>query len=440
MQLFYHKYTILGLIFILKMHFSYAQKITFNNQVAPIIFKNCSSCHQDGESCLFSFMNYKEVASRAKMIKEVVNSGYMPPWKQDPEYRHFENERFLSTSEIKIINDWVDKGAIEGIEKIQYSVLKSSANLGNPDGQIKMKVPFPIKGINTDIFAWVKMPYSFESPLDSLEIEAIEFVAVNKKLMHHISYDVIGLDKESAFSRPYFMLENGPLGNRDPYTYLGIKDKHPAFINGWLPGMGTTIFNGEMGVKIPKTGVILLNMVHYAGTPINDMDSSYFNVYFKKQAIGRLVSYMALTSGAKNAVIEPPLIIPADSIKTYKSISVIQSDISLMYVSPHMHLLGKKYVAYVIDLTGDTIPLIRINTWDFNWQQVCKLNPMIHIKKGSQIIVEGTYDNTAQNPRNPFHPPQTIYSEKGMKTTDEMLGLGIHYVNYRKGDEKLQIK
>ena len=96
MRLFYHKYTILGLFFILKMHFSHAQKITFNNQVAPIIFKNCSSCHQDGESGLFSFMNYKEVASRAKMIKEVVNSGYMPPWKQDPEYRHFENERILS--------------------------------------------------------------------------------------------------------------------------------------------------------------------------------------------------------------------------------------------------------------------------------------------------------------------------------------------------------
>jgi hypothetical protein len=100
-----------------------------------------------------------------------------------------------------------------------------------------------------------------------------------------------------------------------------------------------------------------------------------------------------------------------------------------------MHLLGKKFLAYIVEPSGDTIPLIRINNWDFNWQQLCKLNPFIHVKAGSEIIVEGTYDNTSQNPNNPFHPPQTIYSEKGMKTTEEMLGLGIHYLNYQAGDE-----
>ena len=38
----------------------------------------------------------------------------MPPWKPDPEFRHFEGERWLDPDDIDTLRDWVDEGAIEG--------------------------------------------------------------------------------------------------------------------------------------------------------------------------------------------------------------------------------------------------------------------------------------------------------------------------------------
>jgi hypothetical protein len=118
------KSRILFLFFFMQLSFSDAQKLSFNNQVSGIILKNCSPCHREGESAPFPLLSFQDVASKAKMIKEVINSGYMPPWKQDPLYRHFENEKVLSGEEIKLINEWIDSGAKEG---------KPVLNSGNPD-------------------------------------------------------------------------------------------------------------------------------------------------------------------------------------------------------------------------------------------------------------------------------------------------------------------
>ena len=43
-------------------------------------------------------------------------------------------------------------------------------------------------------------------------------------------------------------------------------------------------------------------------------------------------------------------------------------DYSLMSVFPHMHLLGKDMEIFAVTSTNDTINLIKINKWDFEWQ------------------------------------------------------------------------
>lgn len=110
-------------------------------------------------------------------------------------------------------------------------------------------------------------------------------------------------------------------------------------------------------------------------------------------------------------------------------------DQSLLYVWPHMHLLGKKFTAYAVTPQGDTIRLVNITDWDFKWQELYRFEHLVKIPKGSVLTVEGTYDNTAQNPNNPFSPPQTIYSSGDMKSTDEMLTLVMLALPYEAGDE-----
>ena len=69
---------------------------------------------------------------------------------------------------------------------------------------------------------------------------------------------------------------------------------------------------------------------------------------------------------------------------------------------------------------------------------------MVKIPKGSTIIAEGVYDNTSQNPNNPFDPPQLVgersdYGGSSMRATDEMFQFIITYTPYELGDENLEL-
>ena len=56
-----------------------AGKLTFSRDVAPILNKNCASCHRPGEIAPFSLTEYQEVAGWADMIVEVTQTHQMPP-------------------------------------------------------------------------------------------------------------------------------------------------------------------------------------------------------------------------------------------------------------------------------------------------------------------------------------------------------------------------
>jgi hypothetical protein len=96
-------------------------------------------------------------------------------------------------------------------------------------------------------------------------------------------------------------------------------------------------------------------------------------------------------------------------------------------------LLGKRFKAYAITPDGDLIPLIHIPEWDFNWQRNYQFKNLLKLPKGSVIYAEAVYDNTKNNPRNPFVPPrQATY---GWGTTNEMMNLIFEYLDYEIGDE-----
>jgi hypothetical protein len=136
----------------------------------------------------------------------------------------------------------------------------------------------------------------------------------------------------------------------------------------------------------------------------------------------------------------PALVIPPDTVMRFITRATIQKDISLVTINPHMHLLGKSFIAYAITPQGDTIPLIRIPRWDFRWQYYYTFRNMLHIPSGSIIVAEGVFDNTTSNPNNPFNPPREISGLQGsMRTTDEMFQLIMTFLPYEPGDENITL-
>lgn len=423
------------------------EKVTFAEHIAPIIYTNCTKCHQKGEAGPFNLVSYHDVARKGKLIKYVTRERIMPPWPADPSYSHFVNEMYLTDAQIALIKQWVDEGMAPGdTTNLQApEKLNAELNFGEPD--LVVKVPrIKIPGNNTDLFTVVKIPYEIEH--DTF-VRAIEFVCGNKKLVHHMNGHLIQFDpaKKKNVNMGVSWVDQDQTNSQEIHKKLGILHDDGSYapmtpsVSNYLPGALFSFYPPEIGgYKMSRKGAFYLNDMHFGPTPVDAVDSSYFKIYYSATPPKRPVSEFQMgTLGI--APVVPELVVPPNEIKSFKIQAMIQNDISLISIVPHMHLIGKSYLAYAVKPSGDTIPLIRINNWDFRWQYFYQFEHLLKIPRGTTIYVEGIYDNTAENPNNPFHPPREIRERNGsMKTTDEMFQLIVTYVQYQPGDENISLK
>lgn len=439
---------------VLPLYFLHWQKykglpahITYNENIAPIIYKNCMPCHRPGQPAPYPLITYRDVFTRIQMIKYVTEKKIMPPWPADPSYSHFANELYLTEEEINMFKTWVNSGAPEGDPKLlppppQYP---DKSSFGKPDLVLTMPGYYHIKGDNKDHFIVFKIPYEIER--DTF-IRFIEFVPDNNKLLHHmnghlIQYmpgkkhnnfeDITYVDQELFDARAIH--EKLGLANDDGTYPLLI----PSVVN-YLPGVTSALYpEGIGGYPLSKMGALYVNTMHYGPSPVDDSDRSYFNIFFDSKPPERTVKEFQMGTLGVSPVV-PPLIIPPDTVERFYSETTLQDDISLLTINPHMHLLGKSFLAYAILPGGDTLHLIRINNWDFHWQYFYTFRTMMKIPHGTIIRAEGIYDNTSANPNNPFSPPRSVAERFGsMRTTDEMFQLIITYLPYKQGDENIHL-
>ena len=129
--------------------------VTFGEHIAPIVFKNCTGCHRPGQAGPFSLITYRDVSKRAKMIKEVIEDRYMPPWKPEAAHGTFVNERRLTSEEIELFGKWIKGGRTEGTLKTQPPTYhKDGWALGKPDLVLKMDRAYEIPADGPDIYRW----------------------------------------------------------------------------------------------------------------------------------------------------------------------------------------------------------------------------------------------------------------------------------------------
>jgi hypothetical protein len=427
--------------------------ITWADQVAPIIYKNCTPCHRPGESGAFDLLSYSDAVRKSKLIKFVTGTRYMPPWPADADYSHFVGERVLTDSEITIIKAWVEQGTPRGdsTKEPVAPFFYAGSYFGKPDLVIKPQKPVRIKGNGTDAFLIMKYPYELQK--DTL-VDFVEFVPHQRKLVHHVNGHLVSYDGNRRFN--YTSGESQSSDTRAQLMKV-YRDMHIPYTDGkrpefptltmntvyYLPGYIPPAYPAEIGgYRLKKNGLFLLNNIHYGPSNIDLTDSSYLNVFFRKDPVQRPVRETQMGTFGISAI-EPEFVIPPGEIKTFHTHLTLSQDISMLSVNPHMHLIGKTFWAFALKQNGDTIPLIRINNWDFRWQYYYTFKHPVILRTGTTIIVYGTYDNTNKNRNNPFHPPRSITQGNGvesMKTSEEMFQFIFTYMPYKAGDEKIDLE
>ncbi len=365
----------------------------------------------------------------------------MPPWRANKEYRSFADERGLSEKEVALIAQWIAEGVKKGDPEKLPDVPhfpSGSQLLGQPDLTLKMREPFTVKGDNQQTYICYMIP--FELPSDTFA-RAIEFIPGNRQLVHHASYQVLEVADDVDFGNApdYFIFgEEDYIDDEHDYGFFNLysKDGTPPkelFHNGWLPGVAPQVYPDGVGFRLPKKGVLLIRNLHYAPSPIPQSDQSTINIYFSEKPVNRTVLFKAFKPANPNP--GEDWIIPADSVMDFYINVRIGADLSLLAVNPHMHRLGKYFKVFAVAPSGDTIPVVEIPEWDFDWQDFYRFRHIVRIPKGSFLHAVARFDNTADNPENPYDPPRPIYFERGMDEKDEMMRLSFLFLPYQEGDE-----
>ncbi|KQS41957.1 calcium-binding protein [Pedobacter sp. Leaf194] len=418
-----------------------AQKVTYYKDVARIIQNKCQPCHRPGEAAPFSLLTYEDVAKRGSFVKKVTQSGYMPPWKPDNHYRDFKNDRSLTAGEKQLIAKWVDdKMPIGNPNQFQQkdakTYIEGTQYTRTPDLTLKTASAFKVLGDNKERFIVFKIPFDIGSERN---VEAIEFISSNKKVVHHANFAIHPVPDDIDIKQGADFL-NLTEDDRTKYAQYFPFKKTMTYYGGWIPGTSYESYPNNFGWIMPKRGVILLT-VHFAPTSKEESNVSGINFFFKKEPIERKVQVISLGSaGVGEKSIDPYFFIPADSIRKFELKITTPQDQSLLYIWPHMHYLGKVFKAYAVTPARDTVKLVSIPSWDFRWQEIYQFKKLIKIPKGSVLTIEGTYDNSKDNPDNPSSPPRNVYSANDMKSTDEMMTLLLVFLPYREHDEEIILK
>ena len=416
---------LLTYIFISFTSFPQTPKITYNGEIKNIITEHCIQCHFENGYSPFSLESYSDVRKRADFILHVLENKIMPPWTADPHYKNFKNQNIISVDEINLVKEWINLGKAEGEENIKE---QKTTLTYKPDfdtvWHFGMERKYFYTDINKDNF---KRFYVKTNINRDIYASRFEFKPGNNRIVHHSE---VFIDTTNPVL-PDFSIPGSDIIKGGRYEERNENLNNFNYMTGWLPGEMYEEFPEGICARIPK-GSAMYFLMHYAPTSVEESDSSVFYVYENNDTT-KMRYYKTIDLHGHSDVINKPFLIPPDSVVTFHSIKVIKEKISAFSLLVHAHHLAKNVLAYIVTPSADTLPLIRIPEWNFNWQFVYKFEEFMVIPNGSTIHYFVTYDNTVKNLENPNIPPKPVrYS---FNADQEMMELFIYHVPYLQGDE-----
>lgn len=401
---------------------SFSQYPNYSEDIAPIIYSKCLQCHHNEGISPLSLETYASTVANAGMIQHVVSNGEMPPWPPDTLFRHYAYQNVLNLEEINKISDWVSNGSPLGDTSLlpvmptfnNNSQLSSS--LGSPDLELQMPIYASNAGSGNDDYVCFSIPTGLSQ---DKKIKAIEVIPGNIQTVHHVLVYLDQFSNSSIVTTPDCMGGQG------------------SMIYSYAPGSNPLMFpegnNYQFGSILPSNSSITLAM-HYPEGSFGELDSTKVRFYFyPENTIIREVSNDFLIAEGLFGI---PFYLPPNQVTEITgSFGPTPEDYSLMSVFPHMHLLGRDLICYAVTPLNDTINLVRINNWDFEWQGSYFFERFVKIPAGSMIYAKGNYDNTV-SPEN----PNPVMVQSGFNTEDEMFVFIFQYLPYQSGDENISIE
>ncbi|MCC6696525.1 MAG: redoxin domain-containing protein [Candidatus Hydrogenedentes bacterium] len=378
------------------------KKLSYSKHIGPMLKEKCAGCHAEGNIGPFPMDSYEEVASRTRMVREVVMTKRMPPWHAREGTGPFRNDASLDTDELRSLVAWLDDGAPRGkgkdpLEKVLP--MESAWPLGEPDIVVSMPEPVHVPADGVVEYQYIRVPYT---GTEDVWLRAADVLPGDRSVMHHALI---------------FLRYPEHLRNRQP-EYEGGLD---GFFAGYVPGMLPSEFPKGTAKFVPA-GSEFVFQLHYSPTGKPTDDLTRLGLYLYKGQPKRAL----YTRAATDTDFAIP---PHDPGFAANAAFTINKDTVLYSMSPHMHFRGKKFRYTAAYPDGTSEVLLDVPHYDFNWQTMYEFDKPKLLPAGTRILCDGAFDNSASNPMNPDSERWVYFGEQ---TFEEMF---IGYLRYTYAEE-----
>ena len=344
--------------------------VTWSGEVATVIHDRCGSCHRPGGSGPFSLLTYADVSERAEQVAMVIEDGYMPPWKPVGDHGVFVGDRRLTPAQRRLVLGWIRAGAPAGDAAAAPPPPRWSDGWtwGPPDLVVTMDEPFEVPAEGSDIYR--NFVLGGRGPDRNRPVKAWELDPGVPRAVHHalLSTDARGwARREDA--------RDAPLGFGG--MELGDVQAPDGFYLVWAPGRqpreNPAGLTWSMG-----PGVDLVLQLHMRPTGKAERLAARIGLWFADAPSPRPAFSLRvgdvdidIPAGARGHRIEDRFTLPID--------------VTVVSIFPHAHYLARTFEVRA----GDT-DLLRIDDWDFAWQDDYVYARPVRLAAGDEISLAVT--------------------------------------------------
>ena len=362
------------------------------SDVAPLLDR-CSGCH-DHSGLTPPITSWQEAAALAPLIRAAVLSREMPPWPAGPADVLYRDDPSLSDEEIDLIVEWIDAGAPPS-EGERLLVPPDPHDLPRVDQSLYYPDPYAPVGDPDDVRCFVLD----SRPLGETWITGTSILPVNLEAAHHIL--LLSIVPESATDNPLVAAWADPGPGFDcsgditsssfPGTYTGL--------GGFLPGRGALVLPEGAGIFLPANALLLVEAHYYTPAGSSYPDDPDFR-FATASEVQRAAAELKLTdddwkeglAAAPGAVETHDVQILASQARGLTSLST-EGGLLVQSIVPHMHKYGVSTRVTLTRASGETLTLVDIPEWDFDWQLQYWLEEPLPLSPDDILSLSCTYRN-----------------------------------------------
>lgn len=407
---------------------------TYWQDVAPIYFKSCVTCHGEGGIGPFRLDTYADARQWAGAAAASTGVRSMPPWlvTDDGTCGTYADSRALTDEEIATIQAWLDAGTPEG---------EPRDDLGPPAPEVLTDaVDYTTPLFSPEIQGGDLAEYDeYRCFLIDPNLDADRFLTGysvtpgTPAMIHHvlaITVDPEELGAGNQKNSEIIAALDDASPDRDGWPCFGFAGdgvNASGVPVSWAPGQGVSNLPEGVGFRVKKDDWLVLQVHYNLVDPELAGSTDQTTVHVRYADTVEREGYFDLPDDFLGTLFSgnPAELPPGEPAATYtfdyslEYLPFFGAETADLYgVFPHMHQRGRKLRVDLVEDGGAPMCAADVQRWDFNWQLYYFYEQPIALTAKSVLRITCEYDT--QSASEPVLP--------GWGTQNEMCLAGLFIV------------